>query len=138
MARALGLTLERIRSKRGRWSARALVDAARPKASPVHGLFEWNNSVAAERFRFAQARDHIEHLTVVVVTERAETVMPVAFSLGRGDGYTASETVLSSTELRGQLLAQALASAEAWRLRYQYIHELATVFAALDEVKRKA
>jgi hypothetical protein len=138
MARALGSTLERIQSSRGRWSALEVVNAARPKNSPIHGLFEWNNSIAAERFRLAQARDHIAHLTVVVMTDKKETTMSVAFSIGRGDGYTAAETVLSSDELRGQLLAQALSEARTWRNRYQFIKELAGVFAALDEVKKQA
>ena len=136
MAQALGQTLDRIKSKNGRWSARALVDAARPSRSAIHGLFEWNDRVAGERFRLAQARDHIQHLTVVMVTDKVETVMPVAFSLGRGDGYTASETVLSSGDLREQLLAQALSEAESWRARYRFIKELAGVFAALDALKK--
>jgi hypothetical protein len=73
-----------------------------------------------------------------MITDKVETIMPVAFSLGRREGYTASETVLSSEELRGRLLVQALAEADSWRARYRFISELAGVFAALDEVKKQA
>ena len=40
----------------GKLYPRAVVDAARPAGSPLHGSFEWDDSVAAESYRIEQAR----------------------------------------------------------------------------------
>ncbi len=47
-------------------SAEGLVELAQPKRSPLHGLFEWDDVVAAHRHRVAQAGQIIRSLDVIV------------------------------------------------------------------------
>jgi len=42
--------------RRGRITPREVVDDARDDASPLHPLFEWNDGIAADRYREEQAR----------------------------------------------------------------------------------
>lgn len=134
LAQALGAVIERLRSKRGKFEARDIVRAARPKSSPIHRLFDWNDAKAAEKWREIQARDYVRHLVVVVEHNGREDTMPVAVSFGAGKGYVATEQAMSSTTLRAVLLKQALAEAEAWRDRYRHLAELSSVFEALERV----
>lgn len=50
-----------------------LVNEARPESSPIHSAFEWNNTVAAEKWRQEQARQMIKSIIWVesdIQTER--------------------------------------------------------------------
>lgn len=48
--------LTRIYKRDGDVRASTVVDEARPKDSPIHDQFEWDNRVAGEQYRLAQAR----------------------------------------------------------------------------------
>lgn len=50
----------------------AVVDAARPLDSPLHHRFEWDDSIAAEAHRLAQARQLIRQVKIQVVTDPDE------------------------------------------------------------------
>lgn len=56
----------------GNLSAKSLLDASRPEDAPLHSEFEWNDSIAAEKFREGQARNIINHL-VVRLDEKPDT-----------------------------------------------------------------
>lgn len=136
VAAQFGEALERVRQKVGdSFEAAHVVDEARPKTSPIHRLFEWDNAVAAEKFRQDQARGYIRAL-VVIVGDHDERPMPAAVSFGSGDGYVDTEAALSSSDMRAMMLARALAEARQWRARYNTLRELAGVFEALDRVSR--
>lgn len=134
-AAALGATIERIKSRSGAFSAKQVVAAARAKGSPIHGLFEWDNRKAAEKYREIQARDMIRCLVYVSGDGDGETEIPAAVSFGPGDGYVGAREVLSSADLRARLIRQALAEADSWRGRYIHLKELGAVFAAIDKIK---
>lgn len=58
--------LERIASEHGGQLFTAdVIDAARNKKNPLHPAFEWDDTVAAERFRTEQARKLIKSIRVV-------------------------------------------------------------------------
>ena len=40
--------------QQGKTTAKDLVDASRPEEAPLHKLFEWNDSIAAEKYREEQ------------------------------------------------------------------------------------
>ena len=50
---------QEIYDRDGKVETRALVNAARPKDSPAHAGFTWENRVAAERYREIEARKWI-------------------------------------------------------------------------------
>lgn len=137
-AQPVGEELERLRIRHnGRLEPEWVVHAAKRLENPLHPLFEWDDSVAAQNWRVDQARAVIRAVEVVI--EEAKEAKPVrAFvSIVRENdrSYTSIADAMSDPELRGQVLRNALKELEAWRHRYAELVELATVFAAIDEAR---
>ena len=134
-AQVVGERLDAIRERDGGITAEAVVDDARPVDSPLHPAFEWDDSVAAEKYRLDQARYLIR--AVVIQRPDVEEPRPVrAFVVVKeSDGnevYTSTIKALSDEELRRQVLERALRELDAWRRRYEDLAELAEVLAAAD------
>jgi hypothetical protein len=62
-AQIAGEAIERIQAKHG-GQPEAIVTEARKKSSPLHPLFVWDDSEAAERWRVQQARQLVNHLVI--------------------------------------------------------------------------
>lgn len=142
-AQAAGESLERLREDRGgRLTPDDVVISARPRRSPLHDAFEWDDSVAAKAHRLNQARYLLRSVEVVIRSDgysgpRRQSRAFVVVS-GNGDGdrsYTSVEVAMSSKPLRQQVLAQAWKELEEWRKRYEDYEELAHIFAAIDSEK---
>lgn len=54
----------------GRLTPRAVVDAARDPKSALHDQFEWDDTVAAEKWRLDQARDIITSVKITVTVDK--------------------------------------------------------------------
>lgn len=78
---ALLSELEALRTS-GAVGPEQLVERARAADSPVHHLFEWDDSVAGERYRLEQARLYIARVEYVPAPERAPQLveMPTVVS----------------------------------------------------------
>lgn len=117
-----------------------VVEAAREKSSPLHSLFQWDDSEAAHQYRLLQAR---KVLQVYVVVEEASGKNVRAFvsltaDRGPGGGYRAVTEVLADDDLRAQMLEDALVQFRNMRKKYQDIQQLDKVWSALDEVELQA
>ena len=55
---------QQLYDQHGKVETRALVDAARPKNSPAHCAFEWDNKKAGDEYRLIQARHYIRRVTI--------------------------------------------------------------------------
>lgn len=51
--------------KHGKVETTALIEAAKPKYSPAHAGFEWDNKIAGHQYRLWQARKWIRVITVI-------------------------------------------------------------------------
>lgn len=60
--------------RRGRLTARSVLDAARDPESPLHSMFEWDDEKAADEWRIEQARRLIR--TVKLTVEEETIVVP--------------------------------------------------------------
>lgn len=86
--------LARIRKQRGGLDAESVVNAARPETSTLHPTFEWDDSVAGERYRLIQARTLIRAVQVVRNDEPARSVYAYVPALNRNDGeYDPTDTI---------------------------------------------
>jgi hypothetical protein len=115
-----------------------VVDAARPVNSPLHSKFDWNDSLAAEKYRIWQARQLIA-VTVNVIGESAEAEQVwVSLKTDRADtgGYRSLIAVLSDKDLRGQLLQDAMEDMQVFENKYKHLQELADVFAAMRKTRK--
>lgn len=118
---------------------RDVVDSARELDSPLHPLFEWNDDKAAERWRVHQARNVLNSLRVVVVTEdnRCEgpRISRVSVNAGGDVGrlYVPVITASRNEALRVRMLEDALTGLVGWRKRYA---ELKGVDGAVEHVDK--
>jgi hypothetical protein len=134
----IGEYLERIRVKHGCLKPEVVVAHAKPEASPIHRVFEWDDEVAAEEYRLIQARALCRSVVVEVQSdEAAEPVRVRAFVSVTGDdnsrSYQAIQEVMQDDGMREELLATAWKELSAWRRKYQVLTELSTVFNAIDQ-----
>lgn len=137
-AQTVGAELERIRARHGgELKPDYVVHYAKSSNHPLHPLFEWDDSVAAQAYRVSQAGQIIRSIEVVV--EEAPKANPVRAYVsvvqGGSQAYTSVREAMSSEQLRKQVLMRALAELEAWRKRYAELVELAEVFAAIDQAQ---
>lgn len=140
-AQVAGDRLEQIRTRDGgKLKPERVVADARPKKSPLHDAFEWDDSQAAERYRLDQASYLIRSITVII--EKSPNTKPtrafVYFERPGGEShYNSVVEVLSHAELQAEVLARALKEAREWQQRYQDLEALAGVFAAIEDVEKR-
>lgn len=147
-AQIYGECLEKIAEKRkGKVKPEDVVREARNRRSPLHNYFNWDNNDAAEKFRLWQARNLINHITVVVKYDHKEREQKAFFSVNEtpyGDErnlknriYITIERVLSEPNLREQVINKALDEVEYWEDKYKEYKELGEIFDAIKETRRK-
>jgi hypothetical protein len=128
----------------GRLNPDTIVDAARSRKSILHDYFQWDDSVAGEQFRRAQAIVLIKKIRFTIVLHDPETKQ-IGFKTvrqyqsrpsqrGPGGGYEDIEDIMSDSEKRTELLQAAFAELSAFRRRYEDLEELSSVLMAIDEV----
>lgn len=148
-AATVGAIIENIQATKGVCRPQSLVDAARPATSPIHSMFEWDNSKAAESYRTEQARGVLQALKVVIRKPQLRPVARPAFvsvkpATTKSRGYVTVRSAMSAQDTRDQLLAEALRHLESIRRRFEMLDELAEVWKAIDaaaaakKVKRQA
>lgn len=79
MTGSLREQLDEIRSQYGRLTPRLIVDEARDPRHPLHHRFEWDDGLAAEKWRREQARALIRSVAVRYVNPRGEVDKVRAF-----------------------------------------------------------
>ncbi len=116
-----------------------LVDAARPARSPIHHLFEWDTTKAAEAYRLWQARVHISHLQIVITSQPTRGFHSVVVRSENitTRGYSQAATIRKSADLSAQVIARAFRELESWKAKYsQYQGIFGGVFDAIQKAKR--
>jgi hypothetical protein len=66
-----------IQDKYGALTPENIVNAARSKKSPLHPAFEWDNNIAAEHYRLQQARNIINNVEIIIISDGEERNIPV-------------------------------------------------------------
>ena len=114
-------------------SPEEILKKARQKKSELHKCFEWDDSVAAERFRLQQARQIIQ---LLVITPKYEDDEPVrVFQItSEKNVYQPTRMILQQPDEYAQLLKRAKGELFALQKRYKILSELEAVFAAIDEL----
>ena len=139
-AQLVGERLECLRAKsRGELTPERVIIDARNPTSPLHPLFEWDESEAAHQYRLVQARALIRAVIVRYRPAPGEAPRKVVAFVNVKDGdrqyYTATAVALANPRQRAIVLRQALEDFRALRRRYADLAEFASLFAALDEIE---
>ena len=117
----------------------AVVDAARPKDSPLHGAFCWNNTEAAQKYRLLQAQQIIRSFRVTIEDNGAKYETPVFVGVStdrtgekRDNPYRLAEDVAKSADLQAVAENDALEQLRAIKSRYDHLKRLGDIWAAID------
>lgn len=132
-AETAGKELNRIKKKRG-LTAKAVVDESRDPKARLHKEFEWNDNIAAERFREQQARILIGDLIIKADTPTGSTQTRGFVKLSQDSEYESIQEVLADVEATNQLLDRAKTELRWFRDKYSTLKELAGVFAEIDKL----
>lgn len=135
-------TLEAIYDRDGALSPSAIVEAARPKNSPLHQYFTWNSEKAADAYRLDQARALIR-VAVKVLPQISNQPVRQYVSLSDlrktgGGSYLATIDVMADDERRGVALNDAIRTLQALQRRFRYLPELEPIWDALATLTSEA
>ena len=115
-----------------------VVEYGKNPTTALHGLFTWDDTEAAQRWREEQATQYLRITVTVLKTDGADPTRVRAFvSLpsDRGEnGYRRTVDVLHDPERRAEMLAHAANEYKQYRNRYKHLEELSAFFAAGDAV----
>lgn len=129
---------EEINSIGEKYTPHDVVERARDENSELHRLFEWDDSIAAEKYRETQARYVIRCL---VITHDEETgkqysapIRSIVSTNERTKEYTPIKRVIVVQDAYEKLLEEARRELAAFRRKYETLSELEPVFEAIDEI----
>ncbi len=137
----VGVALDKLRDKKnGQLKPSSVVLAARNPKSPLrHAVaWDWNDTVAANKWRESQAQYLIRHVHVIIDHDDKPHEVRAFVNVTPNDddrAYMTIADVLNDEALRKQMIARAKTELESWARRYQDLVEFADVFDAIAELR---
>lgn len=118
--------LDQIEKQEGMITPQSVVERARNENSPIHDMFDWNDTSAAEKYRIWQARQYIKDITVEIVGQPSQGFFNVMVSVEdvKTQGYFSTEKVLSDEVMKKAVLKEALSKLLYWKRLYKDFSEL--------------
>ena len=115
------------------FSPEEIVEAAKDEATELHKCFEWNDSVAAEKYRLHQARMIFTQLVVRTETsDNTPVAVRVISSASVANVYTPTKMLVKSDTEYADLLERAKRELQAFKQKYATVVELQEIFTAID------
>jgi hypothetical protein len=137
-AEAGKIELERIRDKyQGLLKPEYVVDESRSKNAALHGIFEWNDPVAAEKYRHIQAGNYMRSIVVVMENTqiRAYHNVTIQTESSTERGYLPIEVVKKDQKLWSQVMDQAMKDLVNIKNKYRNLNELNSVFEEIEKLE---
>lgn len=127
--------IEQMRREHGIVSPSIIIQHAKKARHPLHPIFTWDNTEAAEQFRLWQARQMLSALVVVTTVPGGEvkTRAYVAVSVADQRERDYKPIQIALRDDREEVLARAMAEIQRWREKYARLEELADLFKLIDE-----
>ena len=142
-AQAAGEHIEELDKEFGEVTPKILVDDARPEGALMHPLFEWDDAIAAEKWRYRQAGKIMSELvTVKVSQDTPELDEPVrAFVTVKQRNESASfrpiVTAMSQEETKQQVISNARFELEMYERKYRGIVDIVPILEEMIARLRK-
>lgn len=139
-ANIVGSICEGIEARDGVVTKEALLEVAKDPNSPLHDSFEWDNDVAANKYRLGQSKTMINNLRVVVrITENHKPQRFSAFiKVNNANSNTPAEYLnvvdaLKDDEARSFILERMYRDMKSFCSRYEMYEEAAGVVSAIKK-----
>lgn len=128
--------LEKLAKVDGALYPERIVEVAQDPENPLHSRFEWDDSVAGQRYRLDQARSLVRHVRVVYETAEDKQIRVRAWQYQDG-AYRSTRTVMTKRDSAHELMEAALNELEGFARKYAALEELAGLRSTiLDYIKR--
>lgn len=120
-----------------------LSDAKSPR-SPLHEWFEWDDTIAADKYRITQARYLVRSINVTINhPDGTEDEVRAFYHVTVTDRETEQtdrlvvtlDRVMTEAELRAQVIEEALKQLQAWRRKYEQYSEFAGIIRAIEALE---
>ena len=127
--------LMQVRETAGVLTPAAVIAAATPEDSPLHGRYEWNDLVAGHRYRLVQAAEDIRSVKITYAENRQGPKTVRAFVAAYTDEdsptreYVPTEVVLADPFMRQMLLRTMEREINSLRQRYGHMKEFAELLS---------
>lgn len=110
-----------------------ILDKARDKNTELHKCFEWNDSVAAEKYRLHQARMIVCNLVFKNLEHEDDTPKVRVFHrTDSNGGYKPLELIIKNPTEYEKLLARARVELRAFKAKYHALSELEEILDLID------
>jgi hypothetical protein len=131
--------LDKLYEKHGTISTDLVIHAASNKKHPLHQYFEWDDSVAARKYRETQALQMIMASKMVVVLEQQAAGPPRIVGTGeatevrklvnafRGEGFKMRNEALQEDTTRAAIVAKKVGVLRSWCTSVVDIKELSAL-----------
>lgn len=112
-----------------------VLEKAKNSKTELHKCFEWDDSVAGEKYRLIQARQIIQHFMIVSPETDDSSVKVRSYQISTTRNvYLPSRVIVQQPDEYKALLKRAKAELEAFKQRYKTLAELESLFEVIDEV----
>ena len=110
-----------------------ILEKARNEKTELHKCFEWDDTVAAEKYRIIQAGNIIRNL-VYMPTETSKEPIRVFQISSEQSVYMPTRLFLKNADEYECLLERAKAELQAFKKRYETLAELHEIFEEIDKL----
>ena len=138
-AQKAGEHIEELCRKYGEVTPQILVDDARPEDALMHPLYEWNDSIAAEKYRLGQSRRITNDLIVVRVSyEEPELPEPAKAFVSikprnESASYKPIVEALSDEDTKKQVIENARMELDSYTRKYRNLVDLVPILEEMIE-----
>lgn len=127
-----------VRKQTGDLTPENVVDVAADPAHPLHSRFEWDDTVAGERWRISQAGELIRRVKIVYTDEpereprKARAFFSSAYAKPDAPkgSYSPTTEIMENPVHRRMLLAQCKRELDDFTRKYGHLVEFADLLAA--------
>ena len=110
-----------------------ILEKARDETSELHKCFEWDDSVAAERYRLQQAGNVLRMLVFTPKTSEEQPVRCFHITMEKNTYQPTQQFLVQENEYQ-ILLKKALNELETFKRKYHTLSELEQVFEAIESI----
>ena len=112
-----------------------VLEKAKNADTELHKCFEWDNSVAGEKYRLMQAREIIRHFVIVTPEEKEDAPKIRSYQISTTTNkYEPTRLFLQKPDEYTALLERAKNELEAFKQRYKMLTELEEIFDDIDRL----
>lgn len=134
-AEIAGKEIEKIEKEYGKVTSDLLLQRAESEDSPLHDCFEWDDSVAAHKYRLHQATVLILNLSI----EPEEAPKPVKVRAyynvsenTKKGTFINAKSAFENPDTRDIVLKRALREFNSFREKYKNLNEFSQIFTIFD------